>query len=135
MLRKIAFAAALAAASPAAPAFAADSPAVGAWDIVAETQMGKFESTMTVAEAGGAYTVAIEDKPMTGPDGQAMPAMASSISDVKIDGNAFSFKRTIDFQGQAIALSYSGTVEGDKLTATANSDFGPTPIIGTRKAS
>lgn len=135
MLRKIAFAAALAATAFAAPAFAAGSPAVGAWDIVAETQMGKFESTMTVAEAGGAYTVAIEDKPATGPDGSPMPAMASTISEVKVEGNAFSFKRTIDFQGQAIALSYAGTVDGDKLTATANSDFGPTPITGTRKAS
>jgi len=135
MSRTIAFAAALAAASFAAPALAAGSPAVGAWDIVAETQMGKFESTLTVAEAGGTYTVAIEDKPMTGPDGAAMPAMPSTVSDVKVDGNAFSFKRTIDFQGQAIALSYEGAVDGDKLTATASSDFGPTPITGTRKAS
>lgn len=135
MLKKIAFAAALAGASFAAPAFAAGSAAVGTWDIVAETQMGKFESTMTVAEAGGAYAVDIQDKPATGPDGSAMPAMPSKVSDVKVEGNAFSFKRTIDFQGQAIALSYSGTVDGDKLTATANSDFGPTPITGTRKAS
>ena len=66
MLRKIAFAAALAGASFAVPAFAADSPVVGVWDIAAETQMGKFESTMTVAEAGGAYTVDIKDKPATG---------------------------------------------------------------------
>lgn len=134
MLRKFAFAAALASASFAAPAFAA-SPTVGTWDIVAETQMGKFESTMTVAEAGGAYTVDIQDKPATAPDGSVQPAMPSKVSDVKVDGNAFSFKRTIDFQGQSIALSYAGTVDGDKLTATANSDFGPTPITGTRKAS
>lgn len=133
MLRKIAFAAALAGASFAAPAFAADSPVVGTWNISAETQMGKFESTMTVAEAGGTYTVAIEDKPMTGPDGAAMPAMASTISDVKVDGASFAFNRKIDFQGQAIALAYSGTVDGDSLTATANSDFGPTPITGTRQ--
>ena len=133
MLRKIAFAAALAGASFAAPAFAADSPVVGVWDIAAETQMGKFESTMTVAEAGGAYTVDIKDKPATGPDGAAMPAMPSTISDVKVDGASFAFNRKIDIQGQSIALAYSGTVDGDTLTATANSDFGPTPITGTRQ--
>ena len=133
MLRNIAFAAALAGASFAVPAFAADSPVVGVWDIAAETQMGKFESTMPVAEAGGAYTVDIKDKPATGPDGAAMPAMPSTISDVKVDGASFAFNRKIDIQGQSIALAYSGTVEGDTLTATANSDFGPTPITGTRQ--
>lgn len=135
MFRKIAFAAALAATSFAAPAAAAGSPAIGAWDLIADTQMGRFESTMTVAEADGAYTVAIEDKPMTGPDGATMPAMPSTVSEVKIDGASFAFKRTIDFQGQKIDLSYAGKVEGDTLTATANSEFGPTPITGTRKAS
>ena len=134
MFKTVRFAALAAAASLiAAPALAADSPVAGTWAIVADTQMGKFESTMTVAESGGAYTVAIVDQPMTGPDGAPMPAMASTISEVKVEGNGFTFKRTIDFQGQAIALSYAGTVEGDKLTATANSDFGPTPITGTRQ--
>ena len=134
MFKTVRLAALVAAASlVAVPALAADSPVAGTWAIVADTQMGKFESTMTVAEAAGAYTVAIVDGPMTGPDGQPMPAMASTISEVKVEGNGFTFKRTIDFQGQAIALSYAGTVEGDKLTATANSDFGPTPITGTRQ--
>jgi hypothetical protein len=134
MLKSVRFAALAAAASLfAAPALAADSPVAGTWAIVADTQMGKFESTMTVAEAGDAYTVAIVDKPMNGPDGQPMPAMASTISEVKVEGNSFTFKRTIDFQGQAIALSYAGTVDGNNLTATANSDFGPTPITGTRQ--
>jgi hypothetical protein len=136
MLKKIAFATALASASfTAAPAFAADSPAVGSWDIVADTQMGQFESTMIVADSGDGYTVDIEDKPMTGPGGSAMPAMPSTISDVKVDGANFSFKRTIDFQGQALVLSYTGSVEGDTLTATANSDFGPTPVTGKRSGS
>ena len=133
MLRKIAIAAALAGAFVAAPALAQSSAVVGTWDIAAETQMGQFESTMTVAEADGAYTVDIQDKPMTGPDGTAMPAMPSTVSDVKIDGASFAFNRTIVFQGQSLALAYSGTVEGDTLTATANSDFGPTPITGTRQ--
>jgi len=134
MLKSIRFAAFVAGVSlVAAPALAADSPVVGSWATVAETQMGNFESTMTVDQSGDAYTVEMVDAPMTGPDGQAMPAMASEISDVKVDGASFSFTRKIDFQGQAIVLAYSGTVDGDTLTAQANSDFGPTPIKGTRK--
>src|SRR5690606_22072304 len=134
MFKTIRFAAlAAGAALISAPALAADSPVVGTWATVAETQMGNFESTLTVAEEGGAYTVEMADAPMTGPDGSAAPAMASTISDVKVDGASFSFKRTIDFQGQGMVLSYSGTVDGDTLTAEANSDFGAVPVKGTRK--
>jgi hypothetical protein len=134
MIRTIRFAALTAAASLlATPALAADSPVVGSWSTVAETEMGNFESTMTVAEADGSYTVEMVDAPMTGPDGSAAPAMASTISDVQVDGSKFSFKRTIDFQGQGMVLSYSGTVDGNTLTAEANSDFGAVPVKGTRK--
>ena len=133
MLKTIRFAALAAGALIAAPALAQGSPVVGTWATVAETQMGNFESTLTVAQSGDAYTVEMVDAPMTGPDGQPAPAMVSEISDVKVDGASFSFTRKIDFQGQAIVLAYSGTVDGDTLTAQANSDFGPTPVKGTRK--
>ncbi len=76
MLKKFTFAAlAAGAALMAAPALAADSPVVGTWNTVADAQGQKFESTVTVAEANGAYTVDIKDSPMTGPDGHAMPPM------------------------------------------------------------
>jgi hypothetical protein len=117
----------------AVPAFAADSPVVGTWATVAETEMGNFEATMTVAEASDGYSIEMVDASMAGPDGSAAPAMASTISDVKVDGSKFSFKRTIDFQGQGMVLSYEGAVDGDTLTASANSDFGAVPVKGTRQ--
>ncbi len=133
MLRTIRFAAAFAAASLlAAPALAEGSPAVGSWATEAVTDFGTFKATLTIAPSGNGYTVEMVDVPQTGPDGQPAPAMASSISDVSVDGSKFSFKRTIDFQGQAMLLNYTGNVEGDTLTATANSDFGAIPIKGTR---
>ena len=133
MFKTFRVAALVAGALIAVPALAADSPVVGTWATVAETQMGNFEATMTVAEAGEGYTVEMVDAPMAGPDGQPAPAMANEISDVKVDGASFSFTRKIDFQGQAIVLAYTGTVDGDTMTAQANSDFGPTPVKGTRK--
>jgi hypothetical protein len=117
----------------AVPAFAADSPVVGTWATVAETEMGNFEATMTVAEASDGYSIEMVDASMAGPNGSAAPAMASTISDVKVDGSKFSFKRTIDFQGQGMVLSYEGAVDGDTLTASANSDFGAVPVKGTRQ--
>jgi hypothetical protein len=134
MLRTIRFAAfALGASLMAAPALAQSSPVVGTWATEAVTDFGTFRADLTVAQTGDAYTAQMVDAPQTGPDGQPAPAMASSISDVKVDGAAFSFKRTIDFQGQALVLNYAGTVEGDTLTASANSDFGAIPVKGTRK--
>lgn len=134
MFRTVRFAAALAAASlVAAPALAQSSPVVGSWATEAVTDFGTFKSTMTFAQAGDGYTVAMVDVPQAGPDGQPAPAMASAISDISVNGTAFSFKRTIDFQGQAIVLTYTGTVDGNALTATANSDFGAIPVKGTRQ--
>jgi hypothetical protein len=133
MLKKVALAAALAAASFAAPAVAAGSPVVGSWAVVADVQGQKFESTVTVAEANGAYTVEIKDQPMTGPDGAAMPPMESKISDVKIDGANFSFKRTLAFGDMPMELAYSGKVDGNALSAEVNSPMGAIPVTGTRK--
>ena len=125
MFKTLRFAAAFAAASfVAAPALAQSSPAVGSWATEAVTDFGTFKATLTIAHNGAGYTVEMVDAPQAGPDGQPAPAMTSTISDVAVDGANFSFKRTIDFQGQAIVLSYAGTVDGDALTATANSDFG-----------
>jgi hypothetical protein len=133
MSRIFRYAAAFAAASLlAAPALAQGSPAVGSWATEAMTDFGTFKATLTIAQSGDGYTIEMVDVPQTGPDGQPAPAMASTISDVSVEGDKFSFKRTIDFQGQAIVLNYSGTVEGDTLTATANSDFGSIPVKGTR---
>jgi hypothetical protein len=117
----------------ATPALAQSSPALGSWATEAKTDFGTFKSTMTIAQTGGAYTVAMVDAPQTGPDGQPAPTPASTISDVQVNGANFSFKRTIDFQGMPIVLNYTGSVDGNTLTATANSDFGAIPVTGTRQ--
>jgi hypothetical protein len=134
MFKTIRFAAVAAAASLlAAPAWAQSSPALGSWDTEAVTDFGTFKATLTIAESGGAYSVQMADVPQTGPDGQPAPVPASTISDVTVNGASFSFKRTIDFQGQPLVFNYTGSVDGNALTATATSDFGAIPVKGTRK--
>lgn len=130
MFSKTVFAAVVASATViAAPAYAQSSPVLGNWDTEAVTDFGTFKATLTVAEANGAYAIEMKDVPAEG----APPPGASSISDVTVNGANFSFKRTIDFQGQPIVLNYTGTVDGNALTATASSDFGAVPVKGTRK--
>ena len=130
MLKTIRFAALVAGASLlAAPAWAQSSPALGSWDTEAVTDFGTFKATLTVTEANGAYAIEMTDVHAEG----APPPGASSISEVTVNGANFAFKRTIDFQGQPIVLNYTGSVEGNALTATAASDFGAIPVKGTRK--
>jgi hypothetical protein len=118
------------------PALAAGSPVIGSWTIATQTQMGTFKATMTVSKgADGAYTVDIKDQPMEGgaggpPGGGAPPTM--TISDVKVDGSDFSFTRSIASDQFSMDLKYKGTVDGDKLSATASSDFGDSDVTGSR---
>ncbi len=133
MFRQSIFAALAAATMIPAPAYAQSSPAVGTWATESVTDFGTFKADLTIAQSGASYTVAMVDEPRTGPDGAPAPTMASTFSDVTVNGANFAFKRTIDFQGQAMVLSYTGSVDGNTLTATANSDFGAIPVKGTRK--
>lgn len=115
----------VAAAIHCSPAYAAG--VAGKWDIVAEAQGQQFKSTLTVTEAAGAYAVEVADVPTEG----GFPPMASTTSDIVVNGNELSFKRNItgDF---AFTLNYKLTVDGDTLKGEATSDFGPAPITGTR---
>ena len=135
-LRSLAAAFALAGAAVivASPAYAQSSPVLGSWSTTANTPIGELKSTMTFSDGAGGPSVQIEDQPMEGGAGGpgAGGTPEQTFSDVKIDGNAFSFKRTIQSPQGEFALSYSGTVDGDSLTATANSDFGAVDITGAR---
>ena len=131
-MKKLVFAA-IAAAFLAAPALAADSPAAGTWAVEAKTDFGTFKSDWTVAEADGAWTLDMKDQPMEGGPGGDGPPPESTISNLKVDGGKLTFDRALDIGGQKMNISYDVTVEGDAMTGTANSDFGPIPIAGTRK--
>ncbi len=113
------------------PALAQESPVIGTWNTQAVTDFGTFASTMTVLDDEGSYIVTMEDVAPAG-GGAAPPPMESSIFDVMVDGATFTFKRSITTPQGEMELAYSGTVDGDSLTATAASSFGNIPVTGTR---
>lgn len=117
-----------------APALAQASPVLGSWETVLDTPVGELKSTMTFAQQSGAYTVDIKDAPMPGAPEGAAPA-PSAVSEVMVNGAKFSFKRSLETPQGAIALTYTGTVDGNALTGEANSDFGAVPMKGTRVGS
>ena len=136
MFKKIRFAALVAGASlMAVPAWAQSSPVVGTWNTQAVTDFGTFKSKMIVAQAGGAYTVEMQDVPAEGaPPAEGAGGMTPGpITDVVVDGANFSFKRTLTTPQGAMSLSYTGKVEGDNLTAEVDTgQFGKLPVTGTR---
>ena len=116
----------------AAPALAADSPAVGTWNTEAVTDFGTFKATMTIAEADGGYTIDIKDVPLEGAP-PAPPSPPGAITDVVVDGAKFSFKRKLTTPQGELTMTYTGTVDGDKMTAEADiGEFGKIPVTGTR---
>jgi hypothetical protein len=133
MFKTVRFAALAAAASlVAAPALAADSPVVGIWNTEAVTDFGTFKATMTVAEANGAYTIDIKDVPLEGAP-PAPPSPPGAVTDVVVDGATFSFKRKLTTPQGDMTLSYTGAVDGDKMTAEVDTgQFGKIPVTGTR---
>jgi hypothetical protein len=133
MFKTIRFAAFVAAASLlATPALAQSSPVLGTWATAVDVQGMKIEAEMTISQADGAYAVAIKDGPMPGAPADA-PPMASTISDVVVDGSKLTFKRALTTPQGAMNLTYTATVDGNNLTGEVNSDFGPIAITGTRK--
>ena len=115
----------------AAPAYAQSSPVLGAWTTKVDVGGTIVESTWTFAQSGSAYTIDIKDGPFPGAPADA-PPMQSVISDLVVDGGTFSFKRVLTTPQGPFNLSYTGSVDGNTLTGTVNSDFGPIPITGTR---
>ena len=116
----------------ATPAYA--EGVVGTWNLVAATQMGEFKTTMTVAEADGGFTVEMVDVPPEEGAAAGGPPMdfESSISEVTVEGSDLKFKRALSNPQFSMDLSYALTADGDSISGSANSDFGPTPITGTR---
>jgi hypothetical protein len=134
MLRTIRFAAFVTgAALMASPVLAQSSPVVGQWATAIESDFGKFEATMTVAQTASGYTVDIKDAPRNGPDGAPAPAMQSTVSDVAVDGSKLTFKRALTTPQGPMTLSYSATVDGNALTGEVGSDFGAMKLSGTRQ--
>ena len=132
MFKKVSLTLTLGASLVAAPALAAGSP-VGTWATAVDVQGAKIESTMTIAQGAGGYTIDIKDGPMPGAPADA-PAMESKISDVVVDGSKVTFKRALTTPQGAMNLTYTATVDGDKLAGEIVSDFGPIALTGTRKS-
>ena len=109
----------------AAPAFGQSF--VGEWTATATTPGGEVSEALTVVKTAGGYAVTAkligvaEGTPTAGPG-----------TDIVLDGDRFSYKRTIATPDGDVVLTYTGVVSGDKFTGTAEVGGFQVPYNGVR---
>ena len=114
-----------------APMFAAPARAqglLGEWTATAETPAGPVSETLTVVKTDSGY--AITAKLVGVPEGtpQAGPG-----TDIVLEGDRFSYKRSISTPDGARVITYTGVVSGDTFTGTVDvGGLAQAPYTGVR---
>ena len=104
----------------------------GTWQIESETQRGSLTQTLVLAVEGSTLTGTITFGGGGRRGGGRGPGTIE-ISDGMVDGETFSFNVALDFGGNSITLSYSGTVDGDSIEGTREGGRGGGALfMGTR---
>lgn len=109
----------------AAPAFGQSF--VGEWTATATTPGGEVSETLSVVKTADGYAVTAklvgvpEGTPTAGPG-----------TDVVLEGDRFSYKRTIQTPDGDVVFSYTGVVSGDKFTGMAEVSGFQVPYNGVR---
>jgi hypothetical protein len=96
------------------------NPFVGVWDVSINTPVGVMGATLDVSpDLMGSMSSA--------------ELGATELQGITVTGNAVSFNVVVDAQGQTLALSFAGTIEGDNLSGNFDSDFGAIPVTAVRQ--
>ena len=93
----------------------------GTWKLSMQTPLGDRKATLTLASAGGALT-----GKLTGEEGNT-----TDIYDGKLEGNAASWKADIK-SPMPLTLSFTSTVDGDKISGNVSAAVGSWPFSGTK---
>ncbi|HEY7673318.1 MAG TPA: hypothetical protein VIC71_13975 [Gammaproteobacteria bacterium] len=108
----------------AAPAFGQSF--VGEWTATATTPGGDVAETISVVKTDDGYTISAKLVVPTGnPEG-------GPGQEIALDGDNFSYKRTVSFPGGEVVLTYVGVVSGDTFTGTAEMGGFKIPYNGVR---
>ncbi|MDO8907650.1 MAG: hypothetical protein Q7W55_04015 [Pseudohongiella sp.] len=97
----------------------APHPLVGAWEITIETPIGAMNANLLVNQdmSGQLSSQDLGSAPLTG---------------ITVNGDAVNFSTVVDAQGQSLTLVFAGTVVGDLMSGSFNTDFGAIPVSGRR---
>src|SRR5215510_8797829 len=98
----------------AAPAFG--QTLLGEWTATAHAPGGDVSETLTVVKTAKGYEIKAE---LVVPPPEGTP-QAGPGTDIVLDGNKFSYKRTLTTPDGSLVITYAGTVSGDTFTGTVN---------------
>ena len=102
---------------------------LGEWTATAATPGGDVSETLTVAKTDTGYTITAK-LVVPGPEGSPE---AGAGTDIVLDGNKFSFKRTVTTPDGSLVITYTGVVSGDAFTGTVDlGGFAQAPYTGVR---
>jgi hypothetical protein len=101
---------------------------LGEWTATASTMGGDVSETVTAATREKGYSITV--KPAV-PAPQGTPE-AGPGTDIVLDGDRFSYKRSIITPDVTIVITYEGVVSGDKFTGTAELGGFKVPYTGVR---
>jgi hypothetical protein len=98
--------------------------AAGSWTMTVESPQSKDENTVTIKKDGSTLSGTISGSRITQP---------TNLEGVALDGNALSFKYTIDIGGQSVTVAVEVTIDGDTFKGTATAgQFGSFPAEGKK---
>ncbi len=96
----------------------------GEWAMATETPQGKNEGTLTIRKDGSNFKGTVS--------GGRLPQPVD-LEEVTLDGNALTFRYTVNFGGQSLTVTVEATVEGDTFKGTASiAEFGSFPVEGKK---
>ena len=103
---------------------AVPAQAEGVWNTSMDFNGQAIEATLTITKSADGSLQGV----WQGQQG------AAELSNVKFDDGKLTFNRTVNFGDQQFAMSFSGTIAGDKLNGEFLTDFGGMAISGSRAA-
>lgn len=102
---------------------------LGEWTATVATPGGDVSETLTVTKTDKGYTITAK-LVVPGPEGSPE---AGPGTDIVLDVNKFSFKRTVTTPDGSLVITYTGVVSGDAFTGTVDlGGFAQAPYAGVR---
>lgn len=109
------------------PVFAADSPFVGQWTATAAAPTGNASEIVTVVKTAAGYAITAKLVEPTPGQPEAGPG-----KDIVLEGDHFSYKRTVAIGTSELEITYSGVVAGDRFTGVIELASVKIPFTGVR---
>ena len=108
----------------------ADGPSfLGEWTATASTPGGDVSETIRAVRTDNGYAITVK---LVVPPPEGTPEAGPGM-DIVLDGDKFSYERSIPTPGGALVISYTGVVSGDRFTGTVDlGGLAQAPYTGVR---